>query len=162
MPEALRRSQVQLMSLGLSQVGQRPWGSRTGVPLGARCLGAGLCEGRTCSLVWNGERQPSEGSLCLQPGLSRPTWKANSRCPGSPLGCQGGPAQSQPPEPASVSPGVSEKCPLSPRAALGGGTGLAAEEAPSLFGDSYQGNCLCCSSFRCLFSVTFLKMVLRS
>ena len=115
MPKPRRKSQVQLVSLGLSQVEPDLGCPQQVSPLRARCLGARTLQGkdRLSGLVWG------EPAISGVPLSSARTFmchtESQSGCPARPLGCQGAPAQSHSPKPASVSQGVSEKCPLSPQ-----------------------------------------------
>ena len=159
-PKPRRRSQVQLVRLGLSQVEPRPWVSPTGIPAqGKASRGPGICKGRTDAPVWEGGSQPSEGSLCLQP---RPTRKAN-------LGAQPEPLDVRELQPKATlqnlllsHKGCQRNALFPPGLPSVEGWALQPGEAPSLFGDSYQGSCLCCSSFRLLISATRLNMSRRA
>ena len=162
-PKPRRKSQVQLVSLGLSQVEPDLGCPQQVSPLRARCLGARTLQGkdRLSGLVWG---EPAISGVPLSSaGTFMSHTESQSGCPARPLGCQGAPAQSHSPKPASVSQGVSEKCPLSPPGLSSvEGWALQPRETLSLFGDSYQGSCLCCSSFRLLVSTTCLNMSRRA
>ena len=108
------------------------WAKTLSVPYGCPPSGQGVLaqdSAREAHALWlgrgKGSHQREDPSVFSQDFHSL-QGKAVLGAQAVPFGCQGGAAQSQPPEPASVSRGVSEKCPLSPRAALGGGMGLAA------------------------------------
>ena len=111
------------------QAGAESGGAETlGVPNRYPCSGQGVSGARTLQgkdrRSGLGRGEPAIRGVPLSSATSHT--ESQSGCPARALGCQGAPAQSHPPKPASVSQGVSEKCPLSPRAALSGGMGPAA------------------------------------
>ena len=142
-PKPLSGSQGQLLSLGLDQVQPRPWVSRAGVPPRGEVSWGRTVPGKdTFSGSERGEPAirgiPLSAARTFASHIESLFWVPRQ----SPLGWSS-------PKPASrpcccLMRGVRES-PLSPRAPLSGGMGLAARGSTALFGDSYQGSCLCCS-----------------
>lgn len=150
---------MQLVSLGLSQVEWRLWVSPTGIPAqGKASWGQEFTrEGQTLQFG-NGRASHQSGPSLFSQDFyvphGKPIW-VPSQTPQ-----MSGSSRPKPPFENLLLP--HKECWRNPLFPPGlptvEGWALQLGEAPSLFGGSYQGSCLCCSSFRLLISTTRLNM----